>query len=521
MRSGTPQLQSRVGVVPCRGFPIDQVLQSHLSKPVPLVSESRPDLSPQIDAVIQQATAKNPAARFPDAPSMAEAFRQASAGQLIMATILEQPIAIVDTVNPYKGLRAFQEADALDFYGHDGLTGQLIAQLRDSRFLAVVGSSGSGSGKSSVVKAGVIPALRQRAIEDSDKWFVAEMTPGTHPLEELELALWPIAVVPPPSLVEPMQRDPRGLLRTIRRILPDEDGAQLLLVIDQFEELWSLTDPDRRQHFLDSLVAALSAPRSPLRVIVTLRADFYDRPLQYPPIAELFKQHTELALPLNRVKLTWAIQAPARRVGIEFDETVLAAILAEAHDQPGALPLLQYALMELFDARSGSKIERQAFDDIGGVLGALPRRADEIYVGLSPAEQAATRQLFLRLVTLGEGVEDTRRRVLLSELETLTLRDVETAIADPSFDDIVNQFGTARLLTFDHDPLMAAAIKRPCCAADDGTVIVRSIVPLPVDEILAHIADNRVLRDFTCVERKQFRILPLCDADGVVPESSN
>ncbi len=439
------------GEKPFPDVPLIAVIQSHLSESVPLVSESRPDLSPQIDAVIQQATAKDPAARFPDAPSMAEAFRQASAGRLNMATILEQPIAIVDTVNPYKGLRAFQEADALDFYGRDGLTGQLIAQLRDSRFLAVVGPSGSG--KSSVVKAGVIPALRQRAIEDSDKWFVAEMTPGTHPLEELELALWPIAVDPPPSLVEPMQRDPRGLLRTIRRILPDEDGAQLLLVIDQFEELWSLTDPDRRQHFLDSLVAALSAPRSPLRVIVTLRADFYDRPLQYPPIAELFKQHTELALPLNRDELTWAILAPARRVGIEFDETVLAAILAEANDQPGALPLLQYALMELFDARSGSKIERQAFDDIGGVLGALPRRADEIYVGLSPAEQAATRQLFLRLVTLGEGVEDTRRRVLLSELETLTLTDVETAIADPSFDDIVNQFGTARLLTFDHDPL--------------------------------------------------------------------
>ncbi len=135
------------------------------------------------------------------------------------------------------------------------------------------------------------------------------MVPGNHPLEELELALWPIAVDPPPSLVEPMQKDARGLLRTLRRILPDEEEAQLLLVIDQFEELFTLVeDEERRTFFIDSLITALRAPRTPLRVVVTLRADFYDRPLQYESLGRLLKENTEIVLPLMPEELTWAIQ---------------------------------------------------------------------------------------------------------------------------------------------------------------------------------------------------------------------
>ena len=135
---------------------------------------------------------------------------------------------------------------------------------------------------------------------------------------------WPyglIAVNPPPSLVEPMQRDSRGMLRTIRRILPDEDDAQLLLVIDQFEELFTMVMmTSRRNHFLESLLVAITAPRTPVRVVITLRADFYDRPLQYQPLAELFKRHTELVLPLTHDELTWAILEPARRMGVGFGD---------------------------------------------------------------------------------------------------------------------------------------------------------------------------------------------------------
>ncbi len=445
---GAVLYETLTGERPFPNVPIATLLHKQLEEPFPPVSASRPDLPPQIDAIIQRATAKRPSDRFSDALSMAEAFRQAVRGRgAVQPVVIETAVpADIEIINPYKGLRAFQEADAADFYGRETLVEQLVNRMAESRFLAVVGPSGGG--KSSVVKAGLIPALRQEALPSSDKWFVAEMTPDTHPLEELELALLPIAVDPPPSLVEPLQKDTRGLLRTVRRILPDENGAQLLLVIDQFEELFTLVEDEaRRTHFLDSLVAALNAPRCPLRVVVTLRADFYDRPLQYQPLGSLFKQHTELVLPLTLDELTWAIQEPARRVGVGFEEGVVAAILDDVHDQPGTLPLLQYALTELFEERQDRLMTQAAYRAVGGVLGALGQRAEDLFASFDGASKGAARQLFLRLVTLGEGVEDTRRRVRLSELVALQTSEVlETS-------EVSDHFGRHRLLTFDHDPI--------------------------------------------------------------------
>jgi len=241
------------------------------------------------------------------------------------------------------------------------------------------------------------------------------MVPGTHPLEELEMALWSVAVDPPPSLVEPMQRDVRGMLRTIRRVLPEvgnEHGPQLLLVIDQFEELFTLVEDEaRRYFFMDSLLAAISAPRSPLRVAITLRADFYDRPLQLQAFGELLRENTEVVLPMMPEELIWAIREPARHVGVTLQEGLVEVILADVVDQPGSLPMMQYALTELFERRHGAQMTLEAYKEIGGVMGALGRRAEKLYRDLGQDEQEAARQLFLRLVTLGEGVEDTRRRV--------------------------------------------------------------------------------------------------------------
>lgn len=443
------------GEKPFADLPLAAVVHSHLSTPFPLVSASQPGLPARIDDVIQQATAKQPTDRFATVLLLAEAFQSVVNGRIVTTIPSPQKIADPDIHNPYKGLRAYQEADAHDFYGREALIGQLANHLADNRFLAVVGPSGSG--KSSVVKAGLIPALREGVLPNSDHWYVVQMTPGTHPLEELELALWPIAVNPPPSLVEPMQLDTRGMLRTIRRILPDEENAQLLLVIDQFEELFTMVDDEaRRTHFLQSLFMAITAPRTPLRVVVTLRADFYDRPLQYQPLADLFKQHTQLVLPLNREELIWAIQEPARRVGVGFEDGLLPAIVADVDAQPGTLPLLQYALTELFASRQQRQMTRKAYGDIGGVPGALAHRADALYVELTPTEQALARQLFLRLVSVGDVSgetavsPDTRRRVKLSEIEQIGGADEE---GKGLITAVINQFGNARLLTFDRDPI--------------------------------------------------------------------
>ena len=286
------------------------------------------------------------------------------------------------------------------------------------------------------------------------------MVPGAHPLEELELALLRIAVQQPPSLLEQLEKDDRGLLRAVRRVLPE--GGELLLVIDQLEEIFTLVkEPEDTSFFLQSLYEAVVDPHSPLRVIATLRADFYDRPLMYPEFGRLVEQRTAIVLPLSSEELDQAIRAPAERVGTVFETGLVSTILSDVADQPGTLPLLQYTLTELFERRTGRMLTFDCYQALGGVLGALGERAEEIYRSLNKESQSAVRQMFLRLVTLGEGIEDTRRRVLRVELEGLITdqgvgdRGQDVVIRDQrsTISNVIDAFGEARLLSFDNDPV--------------------------------------------------------------------
>ncbi len=346
------------------------------------------------------------------------------------------PLPVLEPRNPFKGLRPFDEADATDFFGRDDLTRQLLKRLGESRFLAVVGPSGSG--KSSVVRAGVIPALRQGAL--ATDWYIAQLTPGAQPFVALQAALAGIAVQLPVDLSTQLAADPDRLNQLFADILPDDD-SQLLLFIDQFEEAFTqTTDIVVRAAFLDCLVAVAQGDRA--RVVVTLRADFYDQPLLYPAFAQLMRQHTEIVLPLTDQELKRAITAPAERVDLIVEPALVAAIVRDVQAQPGALPLLQYALTELFERREQMTLTMAAYAAIDGVSGALARRADDIYAALAEPEQAAARQLFLRLVTPGAGTEDTRRRVWQSELEALN---------DGAMSRLIAILGQYRLLTFDRD----------------------------------------------------------------------
>jgi WD40 repeat protein len=310
----------------------------------------------------------------------------------------------------------------------------------------------SGSGKSSVVKAGLVPALRQGEFPGSEEWFVVEMTPGSHPYEELEAALHQIAVEPSANLWQVMQDGERGLLRAVHLALPEAD-SQLLLIVDQFEELFTLCqDKGERDGFLTGLCAAANDPRGRVRVVITLRADYYDRPLQYPELGELIRHNTEIVLPLSREELEQAIGGPAERAGLDLEPGLIPAISGDVRQEPGALPLLQYALTELFDQRQDGALTLAAYEAIGGVAGAIAGRAEALYGNLDEAGQEASRQLFLRLVTLGQeggdglAVTDTRRRVQRSELEALP----------GDLPAIIDAYGAARLLTFDRDPLSRA-----------------------------------------------------------------
>jgi WD40 repeat protein/transcriptional regulator with XRE-family HTH domain len=364
------------------------------------------------------------------------------------------PGASDGAINPYKGLRAFQEADAPDFFGRETLTQQLRARLAEdgalSRFLAVVGPSGSG--KSSLVRAGLVPALRHERLPGGIPPLVTELIPGARPLEELEAALLRVATNPPARLLEQLRADERGLARAVQRVLPGDNHSELLLVIDQFEELFTLvSDAAARQDFIDSLFSALTDPRSRLRVVITLRADFYDRPLLYLPASELLGRRTEVVGPLTVEEMYRAITGPAERAGLEFESSLVATIIQDMGEQPGTLPLLQYTLSELCERRAGRLLTLAAYRASGGLFGSLAQRAESLYAALPAQEQAAAQQLFLRLVTLGEGGEDTRRRVSMSELVAAV--GAGGGAREAALHRVLDVFGRYRMLTFDRNPI--------------------------------------------------------------------
>ncbi|MEJ2488012.1 MAG: protein kinase [Anaerolineales bacterium] len=231
-------------------------------------------------------------------------------------------VFVTELDNPYKGLEAFGPADSQDYYGREELIDTLLARMAEEspygRFLAVIGPSGSG--KSSLVKAGLIPALWCGGLPDSESWFIADMLPGSRPIDELEVALTRFATSEVAGILgEHLLRDENGLVRVGQLILPD-NGSELVVIVDQFEELFTLVDDEEmRMRFLNLLLAAVTDRRSRVRVIITLRADFYDRPLHYPEFGEMMRSRMETILPLSPSELERAIVKPAERVGVTFD----------------------------------------------------------------------------------------------------------------------------------------------------------------------------------------------------------
>jgi DNA-binding SARP family transcriptional activator/ABC-type glycerol-3-phosphate transport system substrate-binding protein len=416
------------------------LLDLHLEQPLPSVKGDRSDLPATVDAVIARATAKQPAARYPHAQELATAFRSA-----IAAPAGGPPRSAEEVRNPYKGLRAFLEADAGDFFGRETLIRRLTERLAQpgprSRFLCVVGPSGSG--KSSMVRAGLVPALRRGAVEGSDRWFVVEVMPGAHPLRELESALLGIAVTPPPSLLQELERDEFGLARAAALVLPDGE-AELLIVLDQLEELFTLVDDDaERAHVLESIRAAVEAPGSRVRIVATLRADFFDQPLSVRGFGELLAERAEAITPMTPEQLERAIAGPAEGVGLEVEPGLIASMVADVADRSGGLPLLQYALTELAE-QEGDTLTVDGYHRIGGVAGALARRAEALFQPMNETARRACRRLFLRLVAIGEGTEGTRRRVRRAELRSLG--------DAPVMESVIETFGRHRLLSFDRKP---------------------------------------------------------------------
>ena len=301
--------------------------------------------------------------------------------------------------NPFRGLQAFKETDVDVFFGRDRMTSELLRRVQsDSRLLAIVGASGSG--KSSVIRAGLLTSLRKGAVEGSDEWLIAQMVPGSRPTAELEAALLRSTLDAPDSVSELLDDEEHGLLRAALRLLPGGEG-RIVLVVDQFEELFTLVESEAvRERFVRNLEVAVDDPHGRVMVAIGIRADFYHRILAYPRFAELIGEGVVNTVPLTPNELEAAAEQPAAVAGVEIRPALVAHLLSDVAGQSGALPMFQFALTELFERRTDNQLTVEAYEQMGGVKEALARRAEEIFQELTTSEQEAAQQLFLRLVTI-------------------------------------------------------------------------------------------------------------------------
>jgi tetratricopeptide (TPR) repeat protein len=360
---------------------------------------------------------------------------------------------------PYKGLQYFDEADADEFFGRELLTARVAGRLSQARFLTVIGASGSG--KSSLVRAGVIPALRrgQRLADGalppagSGGWDIRTLTPTAHPLDALAavLARDEESVTAAAALARDLATEPRALALAAQRALSRTGQPRLLLFIDQFEEVFTLCrQPAEREAFINHLVRA--SQQSSVIILIALRADFYAQCSQFDGLRELVSQQQEFIGAMTPAELARAILEPAKRGGWKMQAGLVELMLDEVGAEPGALPLLSHALLETWARRRGRTLTLSGYREAGGVEGAIAATAESVFQQrLTPAQQPIARAIFLRLTELGEteASPDTRRRVPFSELMT---RSTDTA----TLDAVLAILTEARLVTADKDEVEVA-----------------------------------------------------------------
>ncbi|WP_406442064.1 hypothetical protein OHB00_38865 [Streptomyces sp. NBC_00631] len=313
-----------------------------------------------------------------------------------------------DSEPPYRGLARFEPTDADLFFGRDQLTDRLLELAHSNHFTAVFGPSGSG--KSSLLRAGLVPRLRNPGTTVPRPAALRVLTPGKHPLRTHE-----------------------------QRLIPNDADGDTWLIVDQFEELYTLcTDPGERDQFIDRLIAAALASR--LRVVIAVRADFLGHCARHPRLTAVLQDATVLVGPMSRDELREAIVKPAQSAGLIVERPLTARILDEVEGEPGALPLMSHALLETWRRRKGRALTGDAYEAAGGLHGAITRTAEDLYSRLTPAQAELARRLLLRLITPGDGTPDTRRPTPRTELDFADPADTST---------VLERLAGARLITVD------------------------------------------------------------------------
>lgn len=416
-------------------------------------------------------------------------------------------------VCPFKGLEAYQPEDATYFCGRESLTAELVSRLQLHNVLVVGGASGSG--KSSLVRAGLVPALAKGALPGSDQWQVMLMTPGNNPVAELRLLFdspqlavanaasagtagdssvdtgASISAVANPATENPAKNNPAGERpssgntpttgNVVQRTGPGTSGSATygsgtagtdatgtdttgtdttesgsagtavtrLLIVDQFEEIFTQIDESQRRAFLDQLTTLINQPGAPVKLVIVVRADFYTECAKEPWLARSISTNQVLVSPMSPKELRRALTEPVRKVGLTMENGLVEAILNDCGNFAGSMPLMAHAMVETWVRRSGNTLTLEGFRACGGVTGAISNTADFVYdTKLTDSERSATRSLMLKLVSASDSGPDTRRIVKLSTLEADS--------GGTNLKPLVEQLTAARLLVVDNDEIQIA-----------------------------------------------------------------
>jgi WD40 repeat protein/tRNA A-37 threonylcarbamoyl transferase component Bud32 len=444
-----------VGQPPFRRDSDLAVVFAHLDAAPPAPSAQRPELPAALDTVISRALAKESEQRYASCRELAQAAlavtvdeasrlladvaSRAAAGRSDLGDVEAEladkvidlqfareqaqalvgpvtPVSVADeAICPFKGLASFEPVDADYFFGRERLVAELVARLVGAAFLGIVGPSGSG--KSSVLRAGLLPALAGGVLPGSRGWRRLLLRPGERPMEELRRVLVSGAKDP---LAEALDALPAN--------------GRLLLAVDQLEEVFTACRSDaERAVFAETLARAASDPEGRAVVVVALRADFYGRFASFSGLAELLGANQVLVGPMQASELRRAVELPASRVGLRVEPELAEALVDDVEGASGALPLLSTALLELWQKRQDNTLTLAAYRESGGVHGAVARLAEGTYARIPDERKPFVRAIMLRLVGEGEGESPVRRRAPLTELDLERnegLADVLTTLAD-------------------------------------------------------------------------------------------
>ncbi|MGB3754849.1 MAG: CHAT domain-containing protein [Rivularia sp. (in: cyanobacteria)] len=348
---------------------------------------------------------------------------------------------------PYRGLFAFSEKDADLFFGRELFCFNLLKAVKSKTFVAVVGPSGSG--KSSVVFAGLIPQLRQ---DENTNWRIISFRPGNKPFEALASALLPLCLsinflqhnaansennmrLLKEELAAKLECDSQALQTIIAEFIQQNPNNRLALIADQFEELYTLCLESESQTFLDLLLVAVSlAPGFSL--VITLRADFYGHALSYRPFSDALQGAVLNLGPMSQEELYSAIEKPATKMKVKMELGLPNRLIDDVWGELGNLPLLEFALTQLWEKHQNGQLMHDAYSEIGCVEGALAEYAEQIYARLSEDDRERAKRIFIQLVRLEEGTQATRRLATRSQVNNW---------------DLVTHLASARLLVTNRD----------------------------------------------------------------------